>query len=150
MAESSGKTLIATKCIAECQKNGGVCAIIDAEHAFDPSFAAKLGVDTDNLFVAQPDHMTEAFTIMDKFIDAGCDMIILDSTAALVPKEEFESDEVLKSSIGLIARGMSQFLRRITPKVANNESTVIFINQTRDAIGSYIPTEATPGGRRIA
>ena len=149
-AESSGKTLIATKAIAECQKTGGICAIVDAEHAFDPNFAAKLGVDIDNLFVAQPDHMTEAFTIIDKFVDAGCDLIVLDSTAALVPKEEFESDEVLKTTIGLIARGMSQFLRRITPKAANSGSTLIFINQIRDNVGvMYGDPTTTPGGKAL-
>ena len=149
-AESSGKTLIATKTIAECQKKGGICAVVDAEHAFDPTFAAKLGVDIENLYVAQPDHMTEAFTIIDQFVDAGCDLIVLDSTAALVPKEEFESDEVLKTTIGLVARGMSQFLRRITPKLSNNNSTLICINQVRDNIGvMYGDPTTTPGGKAL-
>lgn len=149
-AESSGKTLISSKCIAECQKNDGVCAFVDVEHSFDPTFASKLGVQVDELFMAQPDHMTEAFTVIDKFIDAGCDLIVLDSTAALVPKEEFEGEEVLKTTIGLIARGMSQFLRRITPKLATNNCSIIFINQVRDNIGvMYGDPTTTPGGKAL-
>lgn len=133
-AEASGKTLCATKAMAEVQKEGGLAALVDMEHAFDPSFAAKLGLDTDELFLSQPDHMQDAFTVVDALIDAGIDMIVLDSVAALVPKEELEG-EVAKNSVGLIARYMSQFLRRITPKAAQQGTTVIFINQVRDAIG---------------
>ena len=148
-AESSGKTLISTKCIAECQKAGGVCAFVDVEHSFDPSFAAKLGVNIDELFISQPDHMTDAFNVIDEFIKAGCDFIVLDSTAALVPKEEFEG-EVLKTTVGLVARGMSQFLRRITPQLANNKCSIIFINQIRDNIGvMYGNPETTPGGKAL-
>lgn len=128
MAESSGKTLTAIRAAAECQKNGGIVALIDMEHAFDPSFARKLGLNTDELYLAQPDHMQDAFKIIDTMIDAGVDFIILDSVAALVPQEELEN-EIGKQTIGLIARYMSQFLRRITPKTAQNGSTVIFINQ---------------------
>lgn len=148
-AESSGKTLISSKCIAECQKAGGVCAFVDVEHSFDPTFAVKLGVNVDELFISQPDHMTEAFNVIDEFIKAGCDFIVLDSTAALVPKEEFEG-EVLKTTVGLVARGMSQFLRRITPQLANNKCSIIFINQTRDNIGvMYGDPTTTPGGKAL-
>lgn len=127
-AESSGKTLTAIRAAAECQRNGGIVALVDMEHAFDPSFARKLGLNTDELYLAQPDHMQDAFTVIDTMIDAGVDFIILDSVAALVPQEELEN-EVGKQTIGLIARYMSQFLRRITPKTAQNGTTVIFINQ---------------------
>lgn len=130
-AESSGKTLCATRAMAQIQQAGGYAALVDMEHAFDPSFAAKLGLDTEELFLSQPDHMQDAFTVVDALIDAGIDMIVLDSVAALVPKEELEG-EVAKNSVGLIARYMSQFLRRITPKAAQNGTTVIFINQVRD------------------
>lgn len=133
-AESSGKTLTAIRAAAECQKAGGLVALVDMEHAFDPSFARKLGLNTDELFLSQPDHMQDAFSVIDAFIDAGVDFIILDSVAALVPQEELEND-IGKQTIGLIARYMSQFLRRITPKTAKNGSTVVFINQVRDAIG---------------
>lgn len=149
-AESSGKTLSATRAMAECQKEGGVVALIDMEHAFDPSFAAKLGLQTDDLFLSQPDHMQDAFKVMDALIDSGgVDMIVLDSVAALVPQEELEG-EVGKQTIGLIARYMSQFLRRIGPKAAANQTTVIFINQIRDAIGvMYGDPTTTPGGKAL-
>lgn len=134
-AESSGKTLCATRAMAEVQKQGGVAALIDAEYAFDPSFAAKLGLNTDELVVSQPEHMQEAFTIIDALIDSGgVDIIVVDSVASLVPKEELEG-EVGKQSVGLVARYMSQFLRRITGKASEHKCTVIFINQIRDAIG---------------
>lgn len=133
-AESSGKTLCATRAMAEVQKEGGVCALVDMEHAFDPSFAAKLGLNSDELFLSQPDHLQDAFNVIDKMIDAGIDMIVLDSVAALVPQEELEG-EVAKNNVALVARYMSQFLRRITPKAAQNGTTVVFINQVRDAIG---------------
>lgn len=148
-AESSGKTLTAVKAMAEVQKQGGVVALIDMEHAFDPSFAAKLGLDTDELFLSQPDHMQDAFNVVDALVDAGIDMIVVDSVAALVPKEELEG-EVGKQTIGLVARHMSQFLRRITPKAAQSGSTVIMINQIRDAIGvMYGDPTTTPGGKAL-
>lgn len=148
-AESSGKTLTAIKAAAECQKAGGVVALVDMEHAFDPSFARKLGLNTDELYLSQPDHMQDAFNVIDAMVDAGVDLIILDSVAALVPQEELEG-EVGKQTIGLIARYMSQFLRRITPKTAKNGSTVIFINQVRDAIGvMYGDPTTTPGGKAL-
>lgn len=149
-AESSGKTLTAIRAAAECQKAGGVVALVDMEHAFDPSFARKLGLNTDELYLSQPDHMQDAFNVIDAMIDAGVDLIILDSVAALVPQEELEG-VVGKQTIGLIARYMSQFLRRITPKTAKNGSTVVFINQVRDAIGvMYGDPTTTPGGKLIA
>lgn len=148
-AESSGKTLCATRAMAQIQQAGGLAALVDMEHAFDPSFAAKLGLNTDELFLSQPDHMQDAFTVVDALIDAGIDMIVLDSVAALVPKEELEG-EVAKNSVGLIARYMSQFLRRITPKASQSGTTVIFINQVRDAIGvMYGDPTTTPGGKAL-
>jgi len=148
-AESSGKTLTATRAAAECQKAGGVVALVDMEHAFDPSFARKLGLNTDELILSQPDHMQDAFKVIDAMIDAGVDFIILDSVAALVPQEELEG-EIGKQTIGLVARYMSQFLRRITPKTAQNGSTVVFINQVRDAIGvMYGDPTTTPGGKAL-
>ncbi|AEO93665.1 UvsX-like recombinase [Bacillus phage G] len=149
-AESSGKTLCATRAMAQVQQQGGICALIDMEHAFDPSFAAKLGLNSDDLFLSQPDHMQDAFAVIDALIDSGgVDMIVLDSVAALVPKEELEGD-VGKQTIGLIARYMSQFLRRITPKASQMGVTVIFINQIRDAIGvMYGDPTTTPGGKAL-
>ena len=149
-AESSGKTLCATRAMAEVQREGGICALIDMEHAFDPSFAAKLGLNSDDLFLSQPDHLQDAFNVIDALIDSeAVDMIVLDSVAALVPKEELEG-EVGKQTVGLIARYMSQFLRRITPNAAQAGVTVIFINQTRDAIGvMYGDPTTTPGGKAL-
>lgn len=134
-AESSGKTLCAVRAMAEVQKQGGIAALVDMEHAFDPSFAAKLGLNIDELFLSQPDHLQDAFTVIDELISSkAVDIVVLDSVAALVPKEELEG-EVAKNNVALIARYMSQFLRRITPKAAQNGVTVIFINQIRDAVG---------------
>lgn len=133
-AESSGKTLCATRAMAEVQKAGGLAALVDMEHAFDPEFASKLGLDCNELIFSQPDSLQEAFDVVDKLIDAGVDIITLDSVAALVPQEELDG-EIGKQTIGLIARYMSQFLRRITPKAAKMGTTVIFINQVRDAVG---------------
>ena len=149
-AESSGKTLTAIKAGGECQKAGGVVAIVDMEHTFDPTFATKLGLDCNEVILSQPDHMQDAFKVIDALIDAGVDLIILDSVAALVPQEELEG-EIGKQTIGLVARYMSQFLRRITGKTAKMGSTVIFINQVRDAIGvMYGDPTTTPGGRLVA
>jgi len=148
-AESSGKTLLASKAIAECQKQDGVCAMIDMEHAFDPYFAAKLGVDINDLFFSQPDHLQDCFTVIDNLVNAGCDLIILDSIATLVPQEELEG-EVGKQTIGIIARYMGQFLRRIGPKLSQNNVCLICINQTRDNIGVlYGDPTTTPGGRAL-
>lgn len=149
-AESSGKTLLATKAAGECQKQGGFVAFVDMEHTFDPQFASKLGLDcSKNFILSQPDHLQDAFIVMDALIDAGVDLIILDSVAALVPKEELEG-EVGKQTIGLVARYMSQFLRRITGKASKNESTIIFINQIRDAVGVMFGNPVTtPGGKAL-
>lgn len=148
-AESSGKTLCATRAMAEVQKQGGLAALIDMEHAFDPSFASKLGLDCTELIFSQPDSLQEAFDVIDKMVDAGVDIITLDSVASLVPEEELNG-EIGKQTIGLIARYMSQFLRRITPKAAKNGTTIIFINQVRDAIGvMYGDPTTTPGGKAL-
>lgn len=148
-AESSGKTLCALKAAGECQKANGIVAFVDMEHTFDPLFASKLGVDCNEIILSQPDHLQDAFNVIDALIDAGIDLIILDSVAALVPQEELEG-EVGKQTIGLVARYMSQFLRRITPKTSKKGSSVIFINQTRDAIGViYGNPTTTPGGKAL-
>lgn len=148
-AESSGKTLLAIRAMSEVQKTGGVVALVDMEHAFDPSFARKLGLDTDELFLSQPDSLQDAFMVIDALIDAKIDMIVLDSVAALVPKEELDG-EPGKNSVALVARYMSQFLRRIIPKTDQNGTIVIFINQTRDAIGvMYGDPTTTPGGKAL-
>lgn len=147
--ESSGKTLCAIKAAAECQKMGGVVALVDMEQTFDPTFARKLGLNVNELVLSQPDHLQDAFNVIDSMVEAGVDLVILDSVAALVPEEELNG-EIGKQTIGLIARYMSQFLRRITPKAAKAGSTVIFINQIRDAIGvMYGDTTTTPGGKAL-
>ena len=148
--ESSGKSLCATKAAAECQKAGGIVAIVDMEHSFDPYFAQKLGLKINNgdVIISQPDHLQDAFDVIDTMIDAGVDLIILDSVAALVPREELEAD-VGKAQMALVARYMSQFLRRITPKAAQQKSTVIFINQVRDTFAKYGDPLTTPGGRAL-
>jgi len=139
LAESSGKTLCALKAIAECQKEGGIAAFVDMEHTFSPEFSAKLGVNTEELIVSQPDHAKDAFNVIDALIDSNSvDLIVLDSVAALVTEEELEG-EIGKTTVALLARHMSTFLKRIIPKCSkamNGKGTsVIFINQVRDAIG---------------
>ena len=149
--ESSGKSLCATKVAIECQKAGGIVAIVDMEHSFDPYFACKLGlkIDKGDIIISQPDHMEDAFDVIDTMIDAGVDLIILDSVAALVPKIELEG-EVAKQNVAIVARYMSQFLRRIGPKASVNNSTIIMINQTRDNIGvMYGNPITTPGGKSL-
>jgi recombination protein RecA len=119
------------------------------EQTFDRTFAAKLGLNVDEVILSQPDHLQDAFNVIDALIGAGVDLIILDSVAALVPQEELEG-EIGKQTIALVARYMSQFLRRIGPKTAHNGSTVIFINQTRDAVGvMYGNPVTTPGGKAL-
>lgn len=133
--ESSGKTLIATKMMAEVQKLGGLCALIDAENSFDPSFARKLGLNPDELIVSQPQTMEQSLTVMDGLIDSGAiDMIVLDSVAALVPQAELDG-EIGKATMALQARIMSPFLRRIIGKAAKCGCSCVFINQVRDAVG---------------
>lgn len=148
-AESSGKSLIAQKIIAACQEHGGLCAYVDMEQTFDVTFAKKLGVNTDELAVSQPSSMQQAFEVVDALVDAGVDVIVLDSIAALVPEEELEAD-VGKQTIGLVARYMSQFLKRINVKLAKSGGILLCINQTRQKIGvMYGDPTTTAGGNAL-
>ena len=148
--ESSGKTTLATHIIAEAQKAGGQCAFIDAEHAFDASYAEKLGVDTDSLLVSQPDTGEQALEICDVLIRSGAlDVVVIDSVAALVPKSEIEGD-MGDSHVGLQARLMSQALRKLTGTINRTKTSLIFINQIREKIGvSWGSPETTTGGRAL-
>jgi recombination protein RecA len=148
--ESSGKTTIATHVIAESQKQGGMCAIIDAEHAFDSAYAQKLGVDVDNLLISQPDYGEQGLEIADRLILSGAvDVVVIDSVAALVPKSELEG-EMGDSKMGLHARLMSQALRKLTATVSKTNCTVIFINQLREKIGVMFGNpEVTTGGNAL-
>lgn len=149
-AESSGKSLISQKVIAACQTHGGLCAYVDMEQTFDVTFAKKLGVQTDDLIVSQPNSLQTAFKVIDSLVDVGVDVIVLDSIAALVPEEEMEGD-VGKQTVGLVARYMSQFLRRINVKLARSESILVAINQTREKVGvMYGSNETTNGGKQAA
>jgi recombination protein RecA len=148
--ESSGKTTIATHVIAEAQKKGGMCAIIDAEHAFDSNYARKLGVDVDNLLISQPDYGEQALEIADRLILSGAlDVIVIDSVAALVPKSELEG-EMGDSKMGLHARLMSQALRKLTATISKTNTICIFINQLREKIGVMFGNpETTTGGNAL-
>ncbi|MBB6500630.1 recombinase RecA [Pedobacter cryoconitis] len=148
--ESSGKTTLATHIIAEAQKKGGVAAFIDAEHAFDKFYAKKLGVDVDNLLIAQPDNGEQALEIADNLIRSGAiDVIVIDSVAALVPKAEIEG-EMGDSKMGLQARLMSQALRKLTGTIAKTGCCCIFINQLREKIGVMFGNpETTTGGNAL-
>jgi recombination protein RecA len=148
--ESSGKTTIATHIIAEAQKKGGICAIIDAEHAFDSSYAKKLGVDVDSLLISQPDYGEQALEIADRLISSGAlDVVVIDSVAALVPKSELEGD-MGDSKMGLQARLMSQALRKLTATINKTNTICIFINQLRDKIGVMFGSpETTTGGNAL-
>jgi recombination protein RecA len=148
--ESSGKTTIATHVIAEAQKLGGMCAFIDAEHAFDSSYAQKLGVDIDNLLISQPDYGEQALEIADRLILSGAlDVVVIDSVAALVPKSELEG-EMGDSKMGLHARLMSQALRKLTATISKTNTTCIFINQLREKIGVMFGNpEVTTGGNAL-
>ena len=148
--ESSGKTTIATHVIAEAQKKGGMCAFIDAEHAFDSTYAKKLGVDVDNLLISQPDYGEQALEIADRLILSGAlDVVVIDSVAALVPKSELEG-EMGDSKMGLHARLMSQALRKLTGTIHKTKCTVFFINQLRDKIGVMFGSpETTTGGNAL-
>jgi len=148
--ESSGKTTIATHVIAEAQKKGGMCAIIDAEHAFDSSYAQKLGVDVENLLISQPDYGEQALEIADRLILSGAlDVVVIDSVAALVPKSELEG-EMGDSKMGLHARLMSQALRKLTATIAKTNTICIFINQLREKIGVMFGNpETTTGGNAL-
>ena len=148
--ESSGKTTLAIHAIAEAQKAGGIAAIIDAEHAFDRFYAAKLGVDIDNLLISQPDNGEQALEIADSLIrSSAIDIIVIDSVAALTPKAEIEG-EMGDSKMGLQARLMSQALRKLTASIAKTKTVCIFINQLRDKIGViYGNPETTTGGNAL-
>ena len=148
--ESSGKTTIATHVIAEAQKKGGMCAFIDAEHAFDSAYAKKLGVDVDNLLISQPDYGEQALEIADRLILSGAlDVVVIDSVAALVPKSELEG-EMGDSKMGLHARLMSQALRKLTATISKTNTICIFINQLREKIGVMFGNpETTTGGNAL-
>lgn len=148
--ESSGKTTLALHVIAEAQKHGGAAAFIDAEHALDPTYAAKLGVDTENLVVSQPDYGEQALEIAQALVQSqAIDVIVIDSVAALTPKAEIEG-EMGDSHMGLQARMMSQALRKLTASVARANTCLIFINQLREKIGVMFGNpETTTGGRAL-
>ena len=148
--ESSGKTTLAIHAIAEAQKAGGIAAFIDAEHAFDSSYAKKLGVDVDNLFVSQPDNGEQALEITENLIRSGAiDIIVIDSVAALTPKSEIEG-EMGDSKMGLQARLMSQALRKLTATISKTNCCCIFINQLREKIGVMFGNpETTTGGNAL-
>ena len=148
--ESSGKTTLAIHVIAEAQKKGGMCAFIDAEHAFDSIYAQKLGVDIDNLLISQPDYGEQALEIADRLILSGAlDVVVIDSVAALVPKSELEG-EMGDSKMGLHARLMSQALRKLTATISKTNSCCIFINQLREKIGVMFGNpETTTGGNAL-
>ncbi len=148
--ESSGKTTLALSVIAQAQKTGGTCAFIDAEHALDPSYAKKIGVDVENLLVSQPDSGEQALEIADTLVRSGAiDVMVVDSVAALVPKAELEG-EMGDSHMGLQARLMSQALRKLTATVARSNTLIIFINQIRMKIGVMFGNpETTTGGNAL-
>ena len=148
--ESSGKTTLTIHAIAEVQKQGGVAAFIDAEHAFDASYASALGVDVDNLYISQPDNGEQALEIADHLISSGAvDLVVVDSVAALTPKSEIEG-EMGDSKMGLHARLMSQALRKLTATISKTQCTVIFINQLRMKIGVMFGNpETTTGGNAL-
>src|SRR5580692_7439274 len=148
--ESSGKTTLAIHIIAEAQKKGGMCAIIDAEHAFDSAYAQKLGVDIDNLLISQPDYGEQGLEIADRLILSGAlDVVVIDSVAALVPKGELEG-EMGDSKMGLQARLMSQALRKLTGTISKTNTICIFINQLREKIGVMFGNpETTTGGNAL-
>ncbi|MDO4343294.1 MAG: recombinase RecA [Eubacteriales bacterium] len=148
--ESSGKTTVALHMVAEVQKRGGVAGFIDAEHALDPAYAAKIGVDIDNLYISQPDNGEQAMEITETLVRSGAvDIIIVDSVAALVPKAEIDGD-MGDSHVGLQARLMSQALRKLTAVISKSNCAVIFINQLREKIGVMFGNpETTTGGRAL-
>ncbi|MBU6407563.1 MAG: recombinase RecA [Alphaproteobacteria bacterium] len=148
--ESSGKTTLALHCIAEAQKSGGVCAFVDAEHALDPIYAQKLGVDLDDLLISQPDTGEQALEITDTLVRSGAvDVLVVDSVAALTPRAEIEG-EMGDSLPGLQARLMSQALRKLTASISRSKTLVIFINQIRQKIGVvYGNPETTTGGNAL-
>ncbi len=148
--ESSGKTTLTLHCLAEQQKAGGVCAFVDAEHALDPQYARKLGVDIDELLISQPDTGEQALEITDTLVRSGAvNMVVVDSVAALTPKSELEGD-MGDSSVGVQARLMSQAMRKLTGSISRTQCTVIFINQIRMKIGVMFGSpETTTGGNAL-
>jgi recombination protein RecA len=148
--ESSGKTTLSLHIIAEAQRNGGIAAFVDAEHALDPVYAKALGVDVDELLISQPDTGEQALEITDMLIRSGAlDVVVIDSVAALVPRAEIEG-EMGDSHVGLQARLMSQALRKLTGNIHRSRTTAVFINQLREKIGvMYGSPETTPGGRAL-
>ncbi len=148
--ESSGKTTLALHVIAEAQKNNGTCAFIDAEHALDPVYAKKLGVDTDEMLISQPDNGEQALEIADTLVNSNAvDVLVIDSVAALVPRAEIEGD-MGDSHMGLHARLMSQALRKLTGSISRSKSLVVFINQIRQKIGVMFGNpETTTGGNAL-
>jgi recombination protein RecA len=148
--ESSGKSTLAMHCVAEAQRNGGICAYIDAEHAMDPIYAGAIGVDIDDLLISQPDTGEQALEIAEMLIRSGAlDVIVVDSVAALTPRAEIEG-EMGDSHVGLQARLMSQALRKLTATLNKSNTIAIFINQLREKIGvMYGSPEVTPGGRAL-
>lgn len=148
--ESSGKTTVALHIVAEAQHNGGIAAFIDAEHAMDPAYAKKLGVDIDNLLISQPDTGEQALEIAEALVRSGAvDVIVVDSVAALAPRAEIEG-EMGDAHVGLQARLMSQALRKLTGAISKSRTTAIFINQIREKVGVMFGNpEVTPGGRAL-
>ena len=148
--ESSGKTTVALHALAQVQKAGGIAAFVDAEHALDPSYAKKLGVDLDNLYVSQPDTGEQALDIVDALVRSGAvDLIVVDSVAALTPKAEIEGD-MGDAHVGLQARLMSQALRKLTGIINKSHACVLFINQLREKVGVMFGNpETTPGGKAL-
>ncbi len=148
--ESSGKTTLALHVVAEAQRNGGIAAFIDAEHALDPVYAKALGVDVDELLISQPDTGEQALEITDILIRSGAlDVVVIDSVAALVPRAEIEG-EMGDTHVGLQARLMSQALRKLTANISRSQTTAVFINQLREKIGVMFGSpETTPGGRAL-
>lgn len=148
--ESSGKTTLSLEILAEAQAQGGVVAFIDAEHALDPGYAARIGVDIDEVLISQPDTGEQALEICDMLVRSGAiDVIVIDSVAALVPRAEIEG-EIGETTVGLQARLMSQALRKLAGSLSKSQTTCIFINQLREKIGmNYGSPETTPGGRAL-
>src|SRR5271169_3887510 len=148
--ESSGKSTLATHVVAEAQRNGGICAYIDAEHAMDPVYAAAIGVNVDDLLISQPDTGEQALEIADMLIRSGAlDVLVIDSVAALVPRAEIEGD-MGDTHVGLQARLMAQALRKLTATLNRSDTIAVFINQLREKIGVMFGSpEVTPGGRAL-
>lgn len=148
--ESSGKTTVALHVVAECQKNGGYCAYIDAEHALDPAYAEKLGVNLADLYISQPDSGEQALEICENLVSTGAiDLVVVDSVAALTPKAEIDG-EIGDNFIGLQARLMSQALRKLASTTNKTKSCIIFINQLREKVGVMFGSpETTPGGKAL-